>query len=296
VDRLVASYLEDEIKRIDVSRVRSRLEPQIADSAIQGDSAVRMQPSMLPTRRSRRLAWTLGSSLAIAVAFWGGRYVGPGSASAATVLQTVRSVHSRPIDRCYQVHYAPDNRYWDGHNKLLGPSQSLLWTRGDRFLAECTIGDLQLTIGRDIDGLLWINSSKKQGVLFEGSDARLPKDLETLCAINSMSLPKLVDDVLADFDLRVEERSSAHGEGTLVWADLKPGHVHSLISAALIEVDAKSHAIERLVIWVLRDGHPNGTVTYTLIDSERRDDNLYRMKSQLDGDAKIDVRRLDEAN
>jgi hypothetical protein len=188
----------------------------------------------------------------------------------------------------------PDNRYWDGKNTLLGPSQSLLWTRGDRFFADCRIGDLSLAIGRDADGLLWVGSSRKKGLVFEGSDVSLSGDLATLCDINTMSFSKLVDDVLADFDFKIEQRDvSRRSSKTVIWAHPKADRKHRLISAAVIEVDEATNAIERLVLWMLRDGRPNGTVTYTWTETSRRPDAFYVMQSHFDADAVIEVKKPD---
>ncbi len=293
VDRLVASYLERQAEALDVSQLRSRIEQQFADSPA-GDERVASpsETSPLPARRTNRVGWIVATAVASAIAFWGGHYFGPGTANAESVLQNVRVVHAQPIDRCYRVHYAPDSRYWDGENKLYGPSQSILWTRGDRFQADCVIADLELKIGRNAGGQLWVGSVN-QGILFTGSETRLPKELETLCAINAMTVPRLVDDVLADFDLRSEERSATSSKGTtLVWADLKEGRSHPLLSAALMEIDPEQNAILRLVIWVVRDGRPNGTVTYTFIESDRRSDDLYELDSHLAEGADIDVREF----
>jgi hypothetical protein len=298
VDELVRTYLEQQFERLDTSALRSRIPVASATTASLDDSTPAVgTPTTPSTNRStgRKLTYGLAMSVAVVIAFLGGRYFSPASASAATVLQSVRAVHSQPVDRCYQIHYVPDNRYWDGKNKLLGPSQSLLWTRGDRFLADCRIGDVALAIGRDTDGVLWISPSRKKGIVFEGSDASLPSDLATLCDINTMSLSKLVDDVLADFDLEIEERGGLGGESkSVIWAEPKVGRPHRLIAAAVIEVDDSTNAIERLVIWVLRDGRPNGTVTYSWTETTRQSDPFYAMTSHLDPDAVIDVKQPED--
>lgn len=295
VDELVRSYLERRFERLDTSALRSRIAIGVATSESLAKPAAAPSPSVVTSaiRSSRRkLTYLLATGVALVIAFLGGRYFGPASASAATVLENVREVHSQPIDRCYQVHYVPDQRYWDGKNKLLGPSQSVLWTRGDRFFADCRIGDISLAIGRDADGLLWVSPSRKKAIVFGGSDVSLPPDLATLCDINTMSLSKLVDDVLADFDFQIEQRETSEGRSkSVIWADPKSGREHQLISAAVIEVDETTNAIERLVLWVHRDGRPNGTVTYTWTETSRRADEFYALKSHLASDAVIEIQQ-----
>ncbi|MEJ7639319.1 MAG: hypothetical protein WKF75_15415 [Singulisphaera sp.] len=68
---------------------------------------------------------------------------------------------------------------------------------------------------------------------------------------------------------------------------MKPGRSHPLISTALLETDARSGAL-LLVLWIVREGRPNGTVTYTLIDSMRGDED-YQLDSHLDPGAEVEI-------
>jgi hypothetical protein len=277
LDRLVRAHLDREAARTDASdleaRIRAGLRPEVRDR-----------------RWSRPLGWSLAAAAIVLGAFLGGRWLSPTEANAAILLRNVRAVHARGVDRCYRVHYAPDPRYWDGRKKIDGPSESVLWTRGDRFWSDCAIGDIRLAIGREEDGTLWVSPSRKKGIRFPGGDSQLPREVAVLCDINSLTVPALMDVVLADFDVRAEGQSSPAGGATsLVWARLKPGHSHPLIATALLEIDARSGALIRLVLWTVRDGRPRGTVTFALFDSTVRSDDDYRLKSHLDPDAEIEV-------
>jgi hypothetical protein len=288
VDRLVRAHLDREAGRVDASRLQSRLRAALSQST-QGD---------LPAARRgpRSIGWPLAAAaatLAIGV-FFGVRGLNPASANAATILRGARIAHSHGIDRHYRVNYAPDPRHWDRSKKLEGPSESMLWTRGDRFWSDCTIGgDIRLTIGREADGTIWISPSRKKGIRFVGDDSRVSRELAMICDINSMTVPALMDDVLADFTLRAEGPAADSAEATnIVWARLKPGRSHPFISAALLEIDARSDVLIRLVLWVTRDGRENGTVTFTLLDGARQDDSQYRLESHLDPDAEIENQRF----
>jgi hypothetical protein len=226
---------------------------------------------------------------AVVLAFCFGRYFGPRTASASTLLENVRAVHVRDVDRCYRVQFAPDPRYWDRSSKFDGPSESILWTRGDRFSSDCSIGDIKLQIGRDGDGTLWVSPGRSKGIRFSDNPASLPKEVATICSINSMTVPTLVDDVLADFDLSTESVPAGTQAPTrLIWAKLKPGRTHWLLSAAMLEVDAKSNVLNRLVLWTVKNGRPNGTVTSTLLEKMPQSDVHYRLESYLDSDALIE--------
>lgn len=281
-ERLVRSYLDRKIEQTDATALLKRIH------------ASRGAP--LRTGVVRPLRWLLWGALAAAavvLAFVGGRQFGVQPVYAAAVVQDARTAHSEEMDRCYRVQFVPDPATWDGTNKLDGPSRSVLWTRGDRFWADCEIADLKLAIGRAEDGTLWATSSCDKGIRFSNDPAQLPANVAVLCDINSMSIPKLLDDVLADFELRADEITTPDGHPRrLVWAGLKPGRTHSLLSNAMLEIDAESNVIVRLVLWTVSDGRPKGTVTFTLLRSAPPDDAQYRLESHLDPEARIEVHNL----
>lgn len=287
IDSLVREHLDREAARIDANPLLERMRGDLAEvEPVRSAEASPEEP-----RRSvgRRFAWSIATACAVVVAFLSGRYFSPSTANAASILRSVRTAHSLGVDRCYRVQFAPDPRFWDGKNKLEGPSESVLWTRGDRFWSDCTIADHRLKIGRDEDRTLWVSPSRGQGIRFPDASAPLPKEVAVICAINAMTVPALVDDVLADFDLRAEEPSADAAAPTrLVWAKRKPGRTHPLLSAAMLEIDARNDVLVRLVLWMERDGRPNGTVTYTLLDLATQSDDRYRLESHLDPDAKIE--------
>lgn len=297
VDRLVKSHLDGEIARTDASDLHARIRESLVTPARRERAFLKFRwPARIAFERaSRGLNWSMGAALiAIVVgAFLGGRYLSPTAANAATLLRTVRGIHAQGLDRCYRVHFAPDPRYWDGKSMLEGPSESVLWTRGDRFWADCTIGTIRLSIGREADRKLWVSPSRKHGIRFDDHDSQLPRDVAVLCDINSMTVPSLMDDVLADFQLRAETPVAQNGStSNLVWARLKPGRSHSLISAALLEIDSQSGVLLRLILWTVREGRPNGTVTYTLLKSAKQGDEQYQLVTHIDPDAKLEVHHL----
>ena len=286
VDGLVRSYLDGEAERIDASAVLDRI--RASRPLVRREEVAAVGAADVAARRSSRLwTWAAATAAAVVVAFVGGRHLGSDLANAAVVLRDVQAVHSQGVDRCYRVQYAPDPRHWDGKNKLEGPSQSVLWTRGDRFWSDCAIGDARLAIGREADGTLWVAPSRKKGIRFANDESRLPKEVALLCAINSMSVPKLVDEVLAGFDLRADAEVGEEGR-TVIWATLKPGHSHPLLSSALLEIDERNNVVARLVLWMVRDGRSRGTVTFTLLESARRNGDQYELATYLDTDAQIE--------
>lgn len=294
VDRLVREHVERAIEntdaatlidRIRATRERTEQRRRVFPTSGSGNRGGR--------RWSQPVAWAAMMILAATIAFVGGRHLGPHAASAAVVLRDVQSTHARRIDHCYRVQFAPDPRTWDGRNKLEGPSNSVLWTRGDRFWSDCTIADVRLKLGREADGTLWVSPSASKGFRFANDPADLPKTVSLICAVNAMSVPQLVKEVLADFDLHADPAAdTADGSKRLVWARLKPNRTHPLLSDALLEINVETNVLNRLVLWMVRDGQPRGTVTYTLLESTQHGDDRYRLESHLNADAEIESQTL----
>ena len=285
VDRLVRSYLDRATEQADTTALLARIRAsQAADSP---------RPARLAA--ARWLLWSALAAAAVVLAFLGGRQFAAQPLFAAAAVQDARDVHAEEMDRCYLVQFVPDPATWDRRNKLEGPSRSVLWTRGDdRFWADCEIANLKLAIGRDENGMLWASSARDKGIRFSNEHSQLPADIAVLCDINSMSIPKLLDDVLADFELRGDEVTTPDGNRhSLVWAGLKPGRTHPLLSNAMLEIDSESNVIVRLVLWTVRDdGRPKGTVTFTLLRSAAPNDAPYRLESHLDADAEIEKQTM----
>lgn len=307
LDRLLSERWERAAQRVDASellqRVRRSREPEATRCLPQGmpvtaqpaDSTpvVRTAANIKTTRRSRLPQWLSGVVLAavvLLVALLMERHSSAVSANAALVLRDLQSVYLEPLDRCYRTQYEPDPRYWDPANQLEGPSQSVMWTRGDCFWAECTFGPHQLLLGRQRDGALWLRLSPQRAFVYYSAPEDLPQELALICAANSLSVPRLVEEVLADFDLQAAAPDNRDGEsGQVIWATLKPGRTHPVVSAALLEVDPADHSLMRLVLWMVREGQPRGTVTYTFLKSARLDEAHYELRSHLDEDALIDT-------
>ncbi|MGE3807624.1 MAG: hypothetical protein AB7K24_23420, partial [Gemmataceae bacterium] len=279
VERLIAERFEERAEAIDAAALIERIRAECLT-----DTSAQVRPARRVHQRWPR--WAVAASAIAAgllLAFLGGRYLEPAPASAAPVLRGVRANYVG-VDRCYQVLYAPDPRHWNPKKKLEGPSQSVLWTRGDRFWSRCTIGDMQLSVGQERDGTLWVSPGPRKGIRFNPD--KVPADVALICAISSMNVPRLLDEVLADFDIQVLPGGAA-ARPTLIRARLKPGRSHRLISDALLEIDTERNLLVRMVLWTTRDGVPKGTVTYTLSSTVPQEDKEYLLRSHLNEDAVV---------
>lgn len=289
VDRLVRAHLDQLASRIDARDLRARIGSELG---LGGEDVVR------PAGRRRMglsntYVWPAVAAVLLLGSFLGVRWLQPERASAAHVLAAVRDHHSREVDRCYRVRFIPHPEFWDGQNQLNGPSETILWTRGDRFWADCTIGDLRLSFGRQADGSIWVSPSPKKGIRFVDAPSQLPDPVATICAINAMTFSSLVDDVLADFDLAMQPKEGTRGRGDVVLrADLKPGAVHPLISSAKLEIDREDHLLVRLEMQLLDEGRPKGSATFELLDRGSRPDGQYELESHLDADATLECHQF----
>jgi len=286
IDNLVAGYLRQVESHTDARSLLERIE---ADRRLNVSVAAKPPALMRPMLR-RTAGWALVASVVL-MAFLGGRYFDSNSAHAATLLKNVRTVHRQSIDRCYQVQHAPEA---SPETEPSSAFESVLWTRGDYFWSDTMIGPKRMKIGRDESGTIWLAPTPKKGIRFASTRVALPRDIETLCQIASLSVPVLVDEVLADFDLKTDGPVT-HDDGrrSVIWARLKSGRSHAFLSSAMLEVDVENNLLVRLVLWLHKPVSadatvPNGTVTYTLVDRPAPGPASYRLESHLDSDAVIE--------
>jgi hypothetical protein len=281
VDELVAGYLQRAQARADAAPLLERIE---ADRRL---NASVVQTAEVASGRSmgRAAGWSLIAA-GLAMAFLVGRWFDDRSAQAATLLRSVQTVHKQSVDRCYRVQHAPEST---SDSQGDAASESVLWTRGDRAWTDTSIGTKRLKIGLDETGTIWLAPSSKKGIRFSREKGKFPKEVETLCQISSLTVPVLVDEVLADFDVKKEGPvARADGRRSVIWARLKEGRSHAFLSAAMLEADVERNVLTRLVLWVHNANGPNGTVTYTLADRPAPGEASYRLESHLDSDAVIE--------
>ncbi|MBL8851182.1 MAG: hypothetical protein JNG89_15990 [Planctomycetaceae bacterium] len=289
IDRLVREHLDRQAAAMDTAGLLESIRSGIPAAEVGAPvRASRAGGHSTPRPLRRKWLWPAGMALGLIVAFLGGRYLTPAAASPTLLLREVQAVHSRAVDHFYQVQFAPDPRFTNPDNPMDRPTDNTLWTRGDRFWCDCALGDHRLAVGRDESGRLWCAPSRSKGILLPSRESEISPEFRLICAINSMSIPRLVDDVLDGFELHAEVSSrGTAAETSVIWARLKPGQTHRLISSAVMEVDANSDIVQRLVLWIVKDGHPHGTVTYTLVESTVHDDQQYRLSAHIDADAEI---------
>jgi hypothetical protein len=192
-------------------------------------------------------------------------------------------------------------------NHLDSSSETRLWTRGDRCWIETRSDKETVAWGHDEQGWVWFALSPKIGVRFNPAEAsqRLawmeqfrqirgfqgPAEfakcfdrLSLACDLCSLKVESLLNAALADFDLR---RESAGSDTQIIRAKLKPGHTNLFCHDVLLDVDAQSGVLRRLVVQRLHNGQPAATVTFTLIETGEEPDANYTLAGHLAADAVI---------
>ncbi len=203
---------------------------------------------------------------AAAVLFLAGMYFNrpdqPVRASPQELLQEAQQTHHRDVDRCYLIEVQYDPELTIDQNPFAARARkNLLWTRGDRFWIDSSGPWRRLAWGRDEEGTIWMTDGRTEGIRIGAHEA--PQWLNAFSDLCSMQPENLISIVLRDFDLRREEddKSPVH----VIRAELKPGRFHPSFRTAVLELDAESKVLRRVVLQRAWAGR-TVTTSYTLIE------------------------------
>jgi hypothetical protein len=287
IDALVRDHLAAQAATVDAADMLKRV--QTAQRA-----ATSPPP---PRRRTKRVvvraAWGIATAAGLLLAFVGGWYIGekPAQASAENLLREAREVHALPVDRCYLVQSVPEgDAVLSRYPQFSQPRETRLWTRGDRFWIESTNPEKHWAWGREEQGRLWLSLGGTRGVFFDRDEQLEHDDLfqavNLACEVFSMRVETLLDEVLAGFDLQ-RERSETIGSLAThrIRAEPKAGVSSPRMRGALLEIDAETRVLRRLVLQRTRKGQPLATVTFTLVETGTQSDETYTLEGHLNADA-----------
>ena len=295
VDALVRDHLAARAATVDAADMLARVNAE-RDKQRAPRSAPRVPRSVL------RYVWGAATAATVLLAFAGGWYFGekPAHASAETLVREARRAHALPLDRCYLVQSVPEG---DGllarYPQVAQPRETRLWTRGDRFWIESTNPEKHWAWGRD-QGRVWMALGGAKGVWFDRDELAENDDLAhavtVACDLYSMRVETLLTEVLADFDLKRENTATAGAVTThRIRAALKPGVSSPRLRAAVLEIDAETRVMRRLVLHRTRRGEPVATVTFTLVETRAQGDETYTLEGHLNPDAQVYGRGSDWA-
>src|SRR4051794_27328767 len=273
-------------------RVRRSMRSEGGDSpaASGGAHTVRHRVLRFPAARAfRRLVWGAAAA-AVVLAFVFGSQVSSVRAGAEAIVREAQRSHQIPVDRCYLVEVRQDSELLQEAYPMTTQARlTRLWTRGDRFWLESVNPQQRWAWGRDDRGNVWMAFGSRRGIRF-GPD-ELPGWLKVSFDAWSLQPDTLLGDVLRDFDLRREPPGPGQpGTTVAIRATPKPGHTHPEPRGARLEFDAETKVVRKLVLERTRMGQPLATVTYTLIDTQTRDDRLFELEGHLEAPYEIYTR------
>jgi hypothetical protein len=276
IDDLVLRHLRRQSDTVDpgllLQRVRARA----------GRELPRTAPLRSGRRHWSRLVLGLAASIAIVIAFLGGRHARLAQAQPETLLREARQIHDLPVDRCYLVQSVPDPSGPLAGRPLFGqPRETRLWTRGDRFWVESTRSERTWAWGQDEQGNIWLALGGQRGVQFAPGEA--PEGVLLAAEVCTLRLDTLLDLLMTRCELTREYPEGPSPGATLrIVARPRPGAGATRLRSAVLDLDAETRVLRRLVLERnTLEGRPLATVTFTLIDSQPQDDQRYLLRGHL---------------
>jgi len=276
-------------------RVRRSMQSEAGDppaaSGAGGVHTARRRVLPFPAARPyRRLAGWAAAAAAVVLAFVFGSQVPPVQAGAEAIVREAQRSHQVPVDRCYLVEVRQDSELLQEAYPMTTQARlTRLWTRGDRFWLESVHPQQRWAWGRDDRGNVWMALGSRRGIQFEPGE--IPSWLKVSFDVWNMQPDKLLGEVRRDFDLHREPPGPGQpGTTVAIRARPKPGHTHPELRGARLEIDAETKVVRKLVLERTRMGQPFATVTYTLIDTQTRDDRLFELEGHLEAPYEIYTR------
>ncbi|MBM3858788.1 MAG: hypothetical protein FJ395_03955 [Verrucomicrobia bacterium] len=243
------------------------------------------QEAYRPAERPQRVAWLAwlsrrplmaAAACLVFMAILGAVLFLPQTSAAAIVRRALKT-HAAALDRCYRVQVRGE------HDSASPPRQeSLLWTRGDRFWIQLQAAGKTVAWGRDESGGVWFALSPTEGARLDADE--VPEQLALACELRSLEVESLLQSILAGFELR---REPANAGGYVIHAELKPGRTHPKYHSALLEVDAQSGVLRRVVLHRAYRGRPVAVVSFAFVEATLNDEASYTLAGHLAPDATI---------
>jgi hypothetical protein len=260
--------------------VRAHLESDGNASAGRVLAAVLGALEEKPRRRQhsrRAFLMPLAAAAALIIALFAVSPRGSVQASPAEVVREAQKIHEDGEDRCYILTAEPAESLSRRLPKLDCRREARLWTRGHRFWVETGLRERRWTWGRDGNGTVWIAASSSSGLRFAADE--LPEPLALFVEVRAVRLPNLLGDVLQGCDLTFADGVSPDVQ--VIRAVPKPGQKTGTLAEARLEIDARTHAVRKLVLHRRFMGQDLGTVTLTLVMTGSQPDTLYTLEGHL---------------
>ena len=286
VEALVRDHIDREAGRIDAVPSFDRLRASWPSPVARNDGTA-CRSWVVRLRPTWSLAWGLSAAAVLLIAATWIFQSRPAMAGAEGLVRAAEQELKAPLDRCYlvEVRRDSDSSSDSASNGEESPLQApfrltKLWTRGDRFRVESPDPEKSWAWGRGEDQRVWFALGTHRGVVLEPDE--IPRWLSFACDLYAIRVDQILGAVLRDFDLETDTRGDAGSSATrVVRATLKPGRSHPAIRGAVLEIDAATSRVRRMVLDRTIDGQPPATATYTLVETRPRDDDAFRLEGHL---------------
>ncbi|MBI3837845.1 MAG: hypothetical protein HY288_07930 [Planctomycetia bacterium] len=236
----------------------------------------------------RGVRWKLAAAACLVATVGLCSYVAlsPEPASAYAVVSAAQSAASKNVDRCYRIESDVPKAWLRGNPFLRVDTETLLWTRGDRFRVITTQDGKDFTWGQDEQRRVWVVCGLNQGLRFD--DDEVPPMFARTRAYLGLDVRRLINRFLNQFDLQMEKsRGADDARMVVIRATAKEGRQALPFNSARIEVELKTKVIRKMELARIMDGAVYGRFTFTLVDEAPQPDASYRLENNLPHGAEI---------
>jgi hypothetical protein len=266
IDRLVRRHLDREEAKVDPASVLTGVRARAARPAL--------------SFRRRVVRWSVGfvgMAAALWLLLWG---LPTNTASAESLINEAKEVHSAPVDRLYRIDSQLGMNWFRQPKVLEFQRKFQLWTRGDRFYLMTGGENHQWAWGKDEKGRYWLALNAKVGLIFNADEIG---DVPLTTDLYSMKLESLLGELPRGFDLKREEIPGRPGFARII-ATPKPSQPNHRLREASLELDTTTKVIHKLTLKRAVRGETTVTIDYTLIDTKTLPDSDYQLAGHLDPD------------
>ena len=281
IDALVRGYLEGEARSVDLQRNLAAIAERIA-------SGQTTSPEVSASEHNHRriiLRWVargavaaclvVGLSVASFVAFRSE------PASAFAIVSQAETALARPADRCYRVETHVPKAWIHNFPFLDSGTETLIWTRGDRFRVTSHHGVRQFTWGQDERQRVWVVCDPQRGIQFNRDE--IPPMFARTRAYLGLDVRRLAGRFLRDFELHIEPGARSDNKDiVVVSASAKKDRQALPFNSARLEIERKSKIIRRMELRRIVDGKVRGNFAFTLVQSGVHPNTAYQLEHNLE--------------
>jgi hypothetical protein len=264
-----------------------RLEAEVDAEGVLAKVRQRLDTAPRRNRPWRAPVWILATAAGLLVA--AGSWLAspsPRPVRADALVRQVVEAQSASVDRLYHSRVAIRPGVMETHPglRLVEGSHSEIWTRGDRFWAQCETRGVAFAWGRDDQGRIWVAPNRQVGLIYEPGE--VPDSFVLAAELLSLRPEGLLSEMLQSFDLVNEPARSDDGPHLRrVRATPRPGGSYPRLLAATLEIDTQARLVRKLTLTRGLKGKPLADVVFTLVDASPQPDQTYTLEGHLDPDA-----------